>query len=265
MQKSFIYLQQPVTYRMYGKGKLVVLIHGFPEDGNIFQSQINFLQQHCLVIVPDLPGSGSSAYNASIHTIEAFALCINSILEKEAINTCIIMGHSMGGYISLAFAELFPEKILGLGLIHSTAFADSDEKKAMRAKAINTMNEVGAYQFIKITISNLFSDISKEAFQQEIASLIEAGKKFSTKALQQYYSAMMQRPDRTSVLSSINSPVLFVIGDKDVAAPLKDLEQQIHLPHCSYIHIIENVAHMSMIEAADVLNNYLLDFIKKVD
>ncbi len=93
--------------------------------------------------------------------------------------------------------------------------------------------------------------------------MIEEGKNFSSEALIQYYTAMMQRPDRTAVLTKSNVPVLFIIGSEDVAAPLDDLLKQVHLPKISYILIIQGVGHMSMMEKADELNNYLLEFIRK--
>ncbi|OIR12847.1 2-hydroxy-6-oxo-6-(2'-aminophenyl)hexa-2,4-dienoic acid hydrolase [mine drainage metagenome] len=286
MQKKFLYQQKEIFYRVEGKGKPVVLIHGFPEDGSIFNRQIDFLKEHCLLIVPDLPGSGLSElldnrtqitenrmtddgdktvirHPSSYISIDDYADCIKAMLEHENISSCIMLGHSMGGYITLAFAEKYQNLLSGFGLIHSTAFADNEEKKSNRQKAIDFMEEHGAFAFVKTGIPNLFSLQSKEAFPQKIASLIEKSKDVSTKACQQYYAAMMNRPDRTHVLKGNPLPVLFVIGEEDVAAPLNDLLQQIDLPESVYIHILKGVGHMSMLEAPDDLNKFLLDYISK--
>ncbi|MDE3145479.1 MAG: alpha/beta hydrolase [Bacteroidota bacterium] len=276
MQKKFLYQQKEIFYRVEGKGKPVVLIHGFGEDSHIFDQQIHFLKDHCLLIVPDLPGSRQSELlvsgcklpvtgNRQLATvsIEDYADCIKAMLEHENISSCIMLGHSMGGYITLAFAEKYASLLSGFGFIHSTAFADNEEKKINRQKAIDFMEEHGAFAFLKATIPNLFSTYSKEAFPQKIASLIEASKHFSTKACQQYYAAMINRPDRTHVLKGNQLPVLFVIGKEDVAAPLNDLMQQIDLPESVYIHVMNDVGHMSMLEAPDDLNNFLLDYISK--
>ena len=279
MQKTFLYKNVSISYRIDGNGTAVVLLHGFGEDSHIFDQQINFLKDHCLLIVPDLPGSGASEllddrkqitddgsnsvikHLPSVISIEDYADCIKSLLEAEQINQCIMLGHSMGGYITLSFAEKNQGSLSRFGLIHSTAFADSAEKRLNRQKGIDLMEQYGAYAFLKNTIPNLFSKQFKEAFPDKVESLIESSKQFSTKACQQYYEAMMNRTDKTHVLKSNPLPVLFVIGTEDVAAPLNDLTQQIHLPVCSYIHIIENAGHMSMLEAPELLNNYLLDFI----
>ena len=274
MQKTVIYKNASISYRTEGKGKPIVLLHGFGEDSHIFDQQIDFLKDHCFLIIPDLPGTGKSALLVSDNqlpatgnlepatiSIEDYADCIKALLEEEKINKCILLGHSMGGYITLAFAEKYPESLSRFGLIHSSAFADNEEKKRNRQRGIDLMEQYGAYSFLKNTIPNLFSQQFKEAFPAKLESLIEASKQFSTEACQQYYRAMMNRPDRTSVLKGNPLPVLFVIGTEDVAAPLNDLNKQIHLPLCSYIHIIENVGHMSMWEAPELLNSYLLEFI----
>jgi len=131
MIKHFNYTNATIAYRMEGAGKAVVLLHGFGEDSNIFNEQINYLTDYCQLIVPDLPGSGKSAIlddSEKEISIDDYARCIHALLQAENINSCIMLGHSMGGYITLSFAELFPQNLLAFGLIHSTAFADSDEK-----------------------------------------------------------------------------------------------------------------------------------------
>lgn len=261
MQKKFQYQNKEVVYTICGEGTAVVLLHGFGEESSIFGNQQLFLQQYCKVIIPDIPGSGLSAYNNCLSTIDNYADCINALLANESVEQCVMLGHSMGGYITLSFAEKYQSKLLKFGFIHSTAFADSEEKKINRQRGIELIEEYGAYSFLKNTIPNLFSKQFKEAFPDKLASLIEQGSLFSKEALQQYLKAMMNRADKTNVLKGNLLPVLFVIGSEDVAAPLNDLKQQINLPICSYIHILDNVGHMSMWEAPDVLNNFLLEFI----
>ncbi len=272
MQKTFQYKGASIGYRIEGKGTAVVLIHGFGEDSNIFNEQINFLKEHCLLIVPDLPGSGKSELLVLPETgnmqqatvsIDDYANCIKAMLEQENVSSCMMFGHSMGGYITLAFAEMYSTQLTAFGLVHSTAFADTDEKKINRKRGIEIIGKYGAYPFLKNTIPNLFGKKFKEDFPEKIELLIEASKQFTNEACQQYYAAMMNRPDKTNVLKGNLLPVLFVIGTEDVAAPMNDVLQQTHLPDCSYIHVLENVGHMSMWEATSELNTYLLNFIQK--
>ena len=243
----------------------VVLLHGFAEDSTIWNEQMNFLQDYCRLIIPDLPGSGKSSMLQKDHVgIEDYAACINALLEKEGIEKCILLGHSMGGYIALAFAEKFGHKLQGFGLVHSTAFADNEEKKSNRIKGIKLMEEYGVYPFLKNTTPNLFSPDYKNKHPEKVNELIENGKNFSVEALVQYYTAMMNRPDRTEVLAESKVPVLFIMGSEDTAAPLDDLLKQVYLPKISHIHIIGGVGHMGMWEKPDEVNHYLLDFIKSV-
>jgi len=262
MQKQFQYKSTNISYNIHGKGKAVVLIHGFAEDSEVWNEQVNFLQKNCQLIIPDLPGSGKSGFLSEENAvIEDYAKIINALLENEQINNCIMIGHSMGGYVTLAFADLFPGKLNGFGFVHSTAFADDEKKKEARAKGIKFIEEHGVYSFLKNTTPNLFAQKFKDEQPEKISELIEKGKLFTKEALIQYYRIMINRPDRTNVLTNSNVPVLFVIGTEDVAAPMQDLLQQVHLPKVSDIHIIKEAGHMSMLEKPLELNEKLLQFI----
>lgn len=264
MENKFVYKNAEVLYRIYGDGKPVMLVHGFGEDGEIWNIQKDYLQNICRLIIPDLPGSGQSAYNTSLQSIDDFADCMNALLEKESISKCIMLGHSMGGYITLSFAEKYADKLDGFGLIHSTAFEDSKEKKQVRQRSIESMEEYGAYAFLKNTIPNFFSAGFKKNYPEKMNELIERGNNFSVEALQQYYKAMMQRPDTTNVLIHAAVPVLFTIGTEDQAAPMKDVLQQVHLPARAYINILENTAHLGMWESAKKMNEAMEEFITDV-
>jgi pimeloyl-ACP methyl ester carboxylesterase len=279
-----------LEYALIGEGKPVVLLHGFGEDAHIWDAQVDFLKDHCRLIVPQLPGTGRSSLlreNAGVGretagvsresekkahasrltshdiTIDDYADRIHALLQALDINSCIMIGHSMGGYITLAFAEKYPDKLQAMGLVHSTAFADSEEKKQMRQKAIDTIGKYGAAAFLKTTIPNLFGRSFKEKHPEKIGELIRSGEQFSEATLQQYYRAMMLRPDRTPVLKSNDLPVLFVMGTEDNAAPMDDVLQQVSVPAKSYIYILEDVGHMGMWEATAELNRILLAFIQQ--
>ncbi len=266
MKKTFQYQNAAVSYSIYGTGKPVVLLHGFAEDNTIWNSQVSFLKNYFQLIVPDLPGSGGSELltDAEVGIVD-YADCIYALLENESICNCMMIGHSMGGYITLALAEKYPAKLSGFGLVNSTAFEDSKEKKLMRQKGIQLMEDYGVFPFLKNTTPNLFSQKFKQEHAEVVNALAEDGKKFTTAALVQYYKAMMNRADRTEVLKTSGVPVLFIIGSEDVAAPLNDLLEQVHLPKVSHIHIIEGVGHMSMLEAPDELNKHLLQFVEGVN
>jgi len=270
MQKKFVYQQLTIHYRVEGKGQPMVLIHGFGEDGHIWDEQVAFLKEHCQLFIPDLPGSGLSPVNdvsdtlqQQLSTIPFYAECIHALLKEENIQRCTMIGHSMGGYITLAFTEKYPQAVAGFGFVHSTAFADSEEKKATRQRGIELMGQYDGYSFLKNTIPNQFGEAFKKEHPGKIDTLIEAARQFDTPALQNYYRAMMARTDKTSVLRGSKVPVLFIMGTEDLAAPIKDVLQQVYLPQYSYIHVLERAGHMGMWEAPGKVNQYLLEYINR--
>lgn len=263
MQKTFYYKGAEVNYNITGAGTTtVMLVHGFAEDADVWQNQVDVLQQHCRLILPNLPGSGLSEYNETLNSIDDYAGCLLALLQQEGIGQCIMLGHSMGGYITLAFAEKYADRLIAFGFICSTAFADSEEKKQNRRKGIEIIEQYGGYAFIKNTTPNLFSAEYKRQYTDKIEDLIQKGANFKKEALQQYYRAMMQRPNRSIVLRNSRLPVLFVAGTEDVAAPLADVLQQVYLPATAYIHILQNVGHMAMWEATETVNKHVLQFIE---
>jgi len=179
---------------------------------------------------------------------------------SEGREACII-GHSMGGYILLALAEKYPELISALGLFHSTAYADSEEKKATRQKGIEFINRNGAFEFIKTSTPNLFSPGFKDKNPGFIGEYIASLNNFSPEALVKYYQSMMQRPDRTDVIRKTKVPVLIMMGKHDVAVPLNDGLKQCHLPEKVYIHILRQSGHLGMLEEPATTNCILEKFL----
>lgn len=266
MTKNITYNGTEIFYHVYGEGKPLMLLHGFGETSSVWKNQIESLKSICTLIVPDLPGAGKSReLNIEITDISLsdFSDCIYSILQKEDIKECIMLGHSMGGYIVLAFAEKYPGLLKAFGLVHSTAFEDNDEKKKARLQGIKIIETYGSYSFLKTALPALFSEKFKKEHPEEISKLIEEGKQFTKRSLQQYYHAMMERPDRTHILRNSVVPILFVMGTEDVAAPLNDVLKQAHLPEISYIHILEDAGHMGIWEAANRLNECLEEFVNE--
>jgi pimeloyl-ACP methyl ester carboxylesterase len=262
-EEYITYHSAKIFYRIIGKGKPVVLLHGFGEDGAIWHNQINFLKDHFQLIIPDLPGSGKSEIIPDM-SIEGMAELIKTIIDIELLKQppqqISLIGHSMGGYITLAFAEKHPHLIDSFGLFHSSAFADNEEKKAARLKSITFIKNNGVYDFLKTSIPGLF--LYPEGYQPCI-DLIEKAKQFTAEAIIKYYQAMIDRPDRTSVLKKFTGPVLFIIGVHDKAIPFEQSMQQCYLPVQSHIHILRNSAHMGMWEEMDKSNMQLLQFLQR--
>jgi len=237
-----------------------MLVHGFGETGDVWKMQEEFLKDNFFLIVPDLPGSGKSEMTGDM-SMEGMAEVLHTIIHEENISMCTVIGHSMGGYITLALAEKYWNHIHDFGLFHSTAFADSEEKKLIRQKGIEFINQYGAFEFLKTTTPNLFSPDSKIQIPASIEEFIQSLKDFHSGSLIAYYEAMMQRPDRTSVLKNTRSPVLFIAGQYDNAVPLEDSLKQSHLPEKCFFHILKKSGHMGMMEEARQTNLILEEFL----
>lgn len=258
-QKAIDFEQGQLSYRDGGSGPAVVLLHGFGEDGTIWAQQVQALR-HCRLLVPDLPGSGASDALAD-SDMDHLAAAVHALLEAEGIGRCVLIGHSMGGYVALAFAARWPERLAGLGFFHSTAFADTEEKKATRRKGIAFIEEHGAAEFLRATLPNLYAPATRAEKKELIDRQQNSIHNFSGAALVSYYRSMIKRPDRTDLLRTLRLPVLFVLGRHDAAVPLADGLAQSHLPALSYIHVLEESGHMGMVEEAEASNVLLQAYI----
>jgi len=263
VDKIIYYESSPVFYRIEGDGFPVILIHGFAEDGTIWQNQIAHLAKSYKLVIPDLPGSSHSFFNAKLATVEDFADCIQRIVDEEKIATCVIIGHSLGGYVTLAFAEKYPKKLNGLGLFHSTVYGDNEEKKAARKKGIEFIKRYGAAEFIKQSVPKLFAEDFNKKHPEIVNELIDRYNNFNPGSLVSYYDAMMKRPDRTRLLKSFKKPVLFIAGEKDNAVPIEHSLQQSYLPEICYFHVLVDTAHMGMFETMNLSNEIISDFLEQ--
>ncbi len=262
MNKEIQITGKKIFYRVTGEGNPVMLVHGFGEDGTVWKNQVEFLKDKFRIIIPDLPGSGKSELIEN-RSMEGMAEVLHQIIHEEDIDQCVMIGHSMGGYITLAFAEMYWNHLTAFGLFHSSAYADSKEKIATRQKGIEFINENGAFAFLKTATPNLFSPLTKAENPGLIDKQINSLDNFSPAALVSYYEAMINRPDRTAILLQATVPVLFIIGKYDNAVPPEDSLQQCHLPEKSYIHMLNRSGHMGMLEepqqSNQILEKFLLD------
>lgn len=273
MDKTIVYNGSTLFYRSLGPetGSTaipqassltpLVLLHGFADDGAVWDLQAAALKKEHRLLIPDLPGSGRSSPLTEETSMEALADTVAALLDAENVGQAILVGHSMSGYITLAFAERHPGRLRAFGLFHSTAYPDSDEKKAARKKSIGFIRSNGARAFIRQTSPNLFAEGTRRDHPGIVEELIGRTANFSPDSLVYYSQAMIERPDRTEILKKTTNPVLFVIGALDPLIPPEISLRQAHMPGFSYIHILQQSGHMGMLEepekAARILDGFL--------
>ena len=227
---------------------VLLLLHGFAEDGQLWDELIPRLGPHCRLLIPDLPGSGQSTILPGEPSIESLADAIRLFIDQLGIKTCVLVGHSMGGYVSLAFAEKYPERLQAFGFFHSTAYADSEEKRTARRKSIEFIRQHGSAPFIRQSTPNLFAAATREQRPSLVEDTIRRYSGFSPESLVYYYEAMIRRPDRVHVLRQFAGPVLFILGAADTVVPYEQALKQCQEPMISVIHTLEHSGHMGMLE-----------------
>ena len=268
MLNKFEYKGAAVAYQYYQQqaapAGCLVFIHGFASRGTVFNFQVEALKDQFHILVADLPGSGASELNPHFNSLEDYAALMLALMDHVGLEQVFVFGHSMGGYIALSLAQICPERIRGLGLVHSTAFADNEEKKINRMKAIRLMERHGVAPFLKTMIPALFGEAFKAAHPESIDALLEENMDFKAATLQHYYQIMHDRLDRTDLLKSLPMPFLFVSGSEDKAAPATDLIQQASLPRAAMIEILAGAGHMGLVEQPEKLTQILASFTKLV-
>lgn len=254
-----------LNYSVTGTGLPVVFIHGFGEDLSLWQGIRVALSQKYKVIAVDLPGFGQSKPLKASFTLFDIADLVHDHLTKSLkINQFVVLGHSLGGYISLALTKTYPQSVLAFGLINSTSFADSDEKKANRLKTIDFINKHGAAFFLQSFVPNLFTPENQTKHAKDVLRVLEMGNNLSDSILTSYMRAMGNRPDLSGLLSAQQN-ILLVAGLLDPHFSYKDIMLEIGLlKQFKNGHLFENVAHMSMIEAEKQLEIIIADFLDSV-
>lgn len=238
----------------------LVLLHGFLQSLDVWSSFTLSYMRNIRVIAIDLPGHGYSSSFNDIHSMEFMARAVDAVLKDADVDQCVMVGHSLGGYVALAYADANPYRLRGLGLLHSHALADTEHKKQLRQQDIQQVNASRPGYIINF-LPTLFDSSKKRELEQEIKDLQEQCLDNSTQGITAALRGMAQRPSRIHVLENLNVPILFVYGKNDSRLPLELGLSQAMLPKHSEIMILDNVAHMSHIEERDYVKLRLLNFV----
>lgn len=264
MEKIILRKGKKINYRIKGEGKVVVLLHGYLESLDVWSEFYLELAKQFRVLAINLPGFGESDTLNLYASMEAMSDCVNAVLESEDIEKCIMTGHSMGGYVSLAFAEKHKDKLIGLSLFHSTPFADNEEKKQNRQREIELITQGKKSKIISINIPRTFADDNVSSFSKEINNLKDSALQTSDEGIIHALYGMIQRPDRQHVLKNINIPVLLIAGKNDNYIPLEISTQIAELSTKIQLEILENSGHMGFVEEKEKSVKILSGFISKL-
>ena len=251
----------PIHYTIYGEGLPLIFLHGFNENSHVWDSIIPSVSKSYQCVVIDLPGFGKSPLPSSL-TIKYMADSVHRVIEDLAPGKPIVIGHSMGGYVTLEVAHHYPGLLSGAGLFHSTAFADSKEKKENRLKTLDYLDKNSVESFFKVFIQGLFAPQNlKSEFLTTAEAIIGVTNKRSVIA---GTTAMLERPDRTEVLKNSGIPWLLIAGNHDQLIPLDHITLQASYCNKALIEILYNSGHMGMIEEPEISSEIIMKFVEWV-
>ena len=251
-------------YRIEGREntKTVVLLHGFLQNLSVWSALSLRLMHYYRVVSIDLPGHGySEIFNKDRHSMEFIADCVNEVLIAEGITDCVIIGHSWGGYVALAYAEKYEHNVKGLGLLHSVAMDDSDAKKEQRESICREV-QIHRPNFILEFIPSLFTRTNQAVLSHAIAEMKEQALEISTDAIIAAQQGMKCRKSSIYFLSRTTIPVMFVFGKQDARIPIEIATAIATIPAYSEMLMLEDVAHMSHLESPTIVTRWIANFIE---
>lgn len=253
-----------IIFSESGQGFPVIFLHGLGETKELWQAFQQKLSTKYRVIVPDLPGFGKSPLFRKEFTLDDLAGELLEWLESMGIRECVMIGHSLGGYVALACGKKDPGILKGLGLFHSSVFDDSPEKKANRDKVIEFINRNGVKPYMENFIPDLFYSENQPRLMEIIRRQVEIGKTVPEETMTAYLAAMKNRSDSINFIKNFDKPVLMIVGRNDTSVPYeKSMEQASMLKH-PHLHLLEETGHMGMFEHEKETLIYVEKFIDSV-
>ncbi|WP_293870331.1 alpha/beta hydrolase [Flavobacterium sp.] len=261
MTQQLIYKNTIISYTDEGKGTAVVLLHGFLENQTMWKAFVPEISKKHRAITIDLLGHGETECLGYVHVMEDQADIIHAVLAHLRVRRAVFIGHSMGGYVVLAFAEMYPEYVKGMVLINSTSRADSEERKSNRDRAIIAVKQ-NYTNFVRMAIANLFNENNRELLAKDIEKVKLQALKTPLQGIIAALEGMKIRKDREVLLHFAPYPILVVLGKKDSVLLYEETIDQIEGTKVALTTFPEG--HMSHIENEKELKNVLIDFLKEV-
>ncbi len=253
-----------IRYSLGGEGDCVVLLHGFIENIEIWDYYFSYLITHYKVLCIEIPGHGKSDLISEVQTMDILSERIEDLLQYLNINKFTLIGHSMGGYIAMAYASKYGDKLNGIGLFHSNTTSDSEENKLGRERAIEII-KLDKTNYLFNFVSNLFAENNKEKFSNKIKWLQQSANLMSKESLISCLLGMKFRESSLHLLTEMNIPFMFIIGKQDSRMPYNMIVAQAMLSKNSHILLLDDCGHMGYIEKEKETLLFVENFIKIVN
>lgn len=243
-----------------GSGVPLVLLHGYCGSHRYWDHASALLAERYRVITPDLRGHGDSPAEDGDYSMEGLAKDTLRLLDQLGLERVFLFGHSLGGYVTLAFAEQYADRLIGFGLVHSTSYPDTEAARTNRDKAVATIGQDGVAAFVNGLVPKLFAPEHRNEQQGPLSKAIEIGYGTSSQGAIGCSLGMRDRPDRTSVLQHANMPILLLAGEKDEVIT-EERRFPASGPHITQV-TLAGVGHMSMMENPRALADAITAFVQ---
>jgi pimeloyl-ACP methyl ester carboxylesterase len=250
-----------INYQDVGEGDAVILLHGFLESSEIWEEYSDELEKAYRVIAIDLPGHGNSSMLNEIHSMDLMADEIRNIMEINGINKAVLVGHSMGGYVALAFAKKYTRFVKGIVLFHSHAGADSKIDKENRNRTIEILKKDHISYLTSFT-EQLFAPQNVSKYRKEIQELRQIAVHTQKESVIAALAGMRDREDSVEFLQEAKFPVLYLAGEEDPRIPLDKVKEQAELTNKGFLKVVKGIGHMGFVEAKEECLKIIWDFIK---
>jgi pimeloyl-ACP methyl ester carboxylesterase len=264
MKKYVHYKGKKINYTEEGSGHPVILIHGYLETGDVWQNFASELAGKFRIISVDLPGHGHSDIYDQIHSMEFLADALCGLIDTLGIEKTFMAGHSLGGYITLAFVEKFAARLTGYCLFHSHPFADTAEVINKREREIQIVKAGRKYLMYPENVKRMFADSNIERFEKELDQLKKIASEISDEGIIAILGGMMARPSRLGVMEAGRVPCLWILGSLDNYIQCESMKQRVKLPLNAELIVLEKTGHLGFIEEKEKSAGILTDFILNI-
>ena len=252
-----------INYTDKGKGPVIILLHGYLETSEIWSSFGEKLAGDFRVIAMDLPGHGLSDVFGEVHTMEFMAEAVSGLLDHLKLSKVFITGHSLGGYVTLAFLELFPEYLSGYCLFHSHPLADSEEAVKNRNREINLVQRGRKDHMYPGNVTKMFATSNIEKFSDAIQRSKETSSSIPGEGIITVLRGMIARPSRLEFMEKGSVPCLWILGRMDNYIPCEGIIEKVKLPSNASLIILENSGHIGFVEEEDLSVKVIKEFVLK--
>jgi len=260
----FSYSGGRIHYSDSGNGTVIVLLHGYLESSEVWNGFAEKLKSEFRIISVDLPGHGLSDVYGEVHSMEFMATAVKNLVDSLDLKKVFLLGHSMGGYVALAFLELFPEYLLGYCLFHSQPFADTPAALEKRRREIEIVKAGKKNMMYADNVIRMFALSNLEKFSDSLRKSKDIASQIPGEGITAVLNGMMIRPSRLSFMEDGKIPCLWILGLMDNYIPCNIIRANVNLPPNARVIVLKESGHLGFIEEEENSLRAITEFVNSI-